>query len=161
MQYQGIDEQLVVNRGLPPIAKEVGLPLVCTNDVHYLRQDDHRPHDVLLCIGTGKNVQDEQRLRYHGDQFYLKTPEEMAGYSATSRSAAEHGGHSRALRRRLSAKENHLPGFDVPEGFTVDGYFEHVVRQGFEERLTGCAIWSSAGRCGIPSRRMRRSSPTR
>ena len=137
MQYQGIDEQLVVNRGLPPIAKEVGVPLVCTNDVHYLRQADHRPHDVLLCIGTGKNVQDKQRLRYHGDQFYLKTPEEMAQVFGDFPEALQ---NTVAIAERcdvdLSAKENHLPGFDVPEGFTVDEYFEHVVRQGFEERLT-------------------------
>jgi DNA polymerase-3 subunit alpha len=78
MQYQGIDDQQVVNRGLPPIAADLGLPLVCTNDVHYLRQTDHHPHDILLCIGTGKNVTDANRLRYHGDQFYLKTAEEMA-----------------------------------------------------------------------------------
>ena len=136
MQYQGIDDQLVVNRGLAPIARELGLPLVCTNDVHYLRQADHRPHDVLLCIGTGKNVQDEQRLRYHGDQFYLKTPEEMAQIFGEFPEALR---NTVAIAERcnvdLSARENHLPTFDVPEGFTVDGYFEHVVREGFRERL--------------------------
>ena len=52
--------------------------MVCTNDVHYLREDDYKPHDILLCIGTGKSVNDADRLRYHGDQFFLKTPEEMA-----------------------------------------------------------------------------------
>src|ERR1700683_2049749 len=67
MQYQGIDEQRVVNTGLGPIARDLGLPLVCTNDVHYLRQTDQHPHDVLLCIGTGKSVSDEKRLKYHGD----------------------------------------------------------------------------------------------
>src|SRR5437762_2181478 len=77
MQYQGIDDQRVVNRGLVPIARDLGLPLVCTNDVHYLRQTDQHPHDVLLCIGTGKNVSDEKRLKYHGDQFFLKTAAEM------------------------------------------------------------------------------------
>src|ERR1044072_6250028 len=77
MQYQGIEEQLVVNVGLQPIARELGLPLVCTNDVHYLRQTDQHPHDVLLCIGTGKSVSDEKRLKYHGDQFFLKTAAEM------------------------------------------------------------------------------------
>jgi DNA polymerase III alpha subunit len=54
MQYQGIDEQKVVNRGLVPLARELNLPLVATNDVHYLRQGDYQPHDILLCIGTGK-----------------------------------------------------------------------------------------------------------
>ena len=63
MQYQGIDEQRVVNNGLLPIARDLGLPLVCTNDVHYLHQHDAKPHDLLLCIGTGKSVNDEKRLQ--------------------------------------------------------------------------------------------------
>src|SRR5512144_622238 len=78
MQYQGIDEQKIVNAGLQPIARDLGLQLVCTNDVHYLQNSDYKPHDILLCIGTGKSVNDAERLRYHGDQFYLKTPDEMA-----------------------------------------------------------------------------------
>ena len=77
MQYQGIDEQLVVNKGLVPIARELNMPLVATNDVHYLTHGDHHPHDILLCIGTGKTVNDRDRMRYHGDQFYLKTAAEM------------------------------------------------------------------------------------
>ena len=78
MQWHGIEDQKVVNRGLVPLAKDLGLPLVCTNDVHYLQHGDHIPHDVLLCIGTGKAVTDTTRLRYHGDQFFLKTYEQMA-----------------------------------------------------------------------------------
>src|SRR6185503_17892212 len=78
MQYQGIDDQKVVNTGLLPIARELNLPLVCTNDVHYLKQSDQHAHDVLLCIGTGKSLSDEKRLKYHGDQFFLKTGDEMA-----------------------------------------------------------------------------------
>src|SRR5918992_900928 len=78
MQYQGIEEQKIVNRGIIPLARDLNLPLVCTNDVHYLRQGDVVPHDVLLCIGTGKTVNDAQRLRYTGDQFFLKTPQQMA-----------------------------------------------------------------------------------
>jgi DNA polymerase-3 subunit alpha len=73
MQYQGIEEQKIVNKGLIPLARELELPLVATNDVHYLRQGDYQPHDILLCIGTGKTVNDAQRLRYTGDQFFLKT----------------------------------------------------------------------------------------
>ena len=73
MQYQGIDEQRIVNNGLIPIAKDLDMPLVVTNDVHYLRHGDHKPHDILLCIGTGKSVNDSQRLKYHGDQFFLKS----------------------------------------------------------------------------------------
>ena len=75
---QGIEEQKVVNRGIIPLARDLELPLVATNDVHYLRQGDYQPHDILLCISTGKTVNDAQRLRYTGDQFFLKTPEQMA-----------------------------------------------------------------------------------
>ena len=136
MQFQGIDEQKVVNRALPAIAKEVGLPLVCTNDVHYLRQADHHPHDVLLCIGTGKNVQDEKRLRYHGDQFYLKTADEMAAIFNEYPEALR---NTVAIAERcdldLSPTGNYLPNFDVPSGFTVDNYFEHVVREGLAKRM--------------------------
>ena len=136
MQYQGIEEQLTVNRGILPLARELNLPLVATNDVHYLRQGDASPHDVLLCIGTGKTVNDAQRLRYHGDQFFLKTPEQMA---------AVFGGHPEAMRNTLLIAErcnvtipkgqNHLPSFGVPDGFTLDAYFDHVVREGFAQRM--------------------------
>ena len=137
MQYQGIDDQLVVNRGLPPIAADLGLPLVCTNDVHYLRQGDDRPHDVLLCIGTGKNVADEKRLRYHGDQFYLKTPAEMAAvfgdYPEAMRSTV-------AIAERcdvdLSGTVHRLPKFDVPPPFeSPEDYFAGVAREGFADRV--------------------------
>jgi len=135
MQYQGIDEQRVVNTGLLPIARDLSMPLVCTNDVHYLRNADQHPHDVLLCIGTGKSVSDEKRLRYHGDQFFLKTAEEMA---------AVFGDHPEALSNtlriaercdvQLASGEAHLPDFAVPPGFTTDTYFERVVRDGFAAR---------------------------
>ena len=136
MQYQGIEEQRIVNTGLLPIARELGLPLVATNDVHYLKNTDQHPHDILLCIGTGKNVSDEKRLKYHGDQFFLKTPEEMA---------TVFGDHPDALANTLRIAErcsvdipknvNHLPDFDVPPGFTAGSYFEHVAREGFQERM--------------------------
>ena len=101
MQYQGIDEQQVVNVGLQPIAKDLGLQLVVTNDVHYLQNSDFKPHDILLCIGTGKTVNDADRLRYHGDQFYLKTAEEMAQvFADLPGRAREHGADRRALQRR-------------------------------------------------------------
>ncbi len=136
MQYQGIEEQRTVNTGLQPIARDLGMPLVCTNDVHYLKQGDHRPHDVLLCIGTGKNVSDEQRLRYHGDQFFLKSAEEMAAVFGDFPQAMA---NTVAIAERcdvdLSDPGSHLPNFDVPEGFTVDSYFEHVTREGFDRRV--------------------------
>ena len=136
MQYQGIDEQRVVNTGLVPIARELDLPLVCTNDVHYLRQSDQHPHDVLLCIGTGKSLSDEKRLKYHGDQFFLKSAEEMWQVF---------GDYPEALQNTVRIAERcnvtipkgdaHLPNFAVPAGYTLDSYFEEVVRQGFAARL--------------------------
>jgi len=136
MQYQGIEEQLIVNRGLLPIARDLNMPLVATNDVHYLKETDQHPHDILLCIGTGKNASDEKRLRYHGDQFFLKTVAEMEKVF---------GDHPDAMSSTVRIAErcqvdiprnvNHLPDFDVPPGFTTDTYFEHTVRQGFAERM--------------------------
>jgi DNA polymerase-3 subunit alpha len=136
MQYQGIDEQRIVNTGLLPIARDLDMPLVCTNDVHYLRHGDHKPHDILLCIGTGKSVNDVNRLKYHGDQFFLKTAAQMAEVF---------GDYPEAMANTLLIAErcnvtipqgqNHLPKFAVPEGYTLDDYFEHVVRQGFAVRL--------------------------
>jgi DNA polymerase III subunit alpha len=137
MQYQGIDDQKVVNVGLQPIAKELNLQLVATNDVHYLRNSDHKPHDILLCIGTGKMVSDTERLKYHGDQFYLKTAAEMAQvFGDFPEAMANTVRIAERCNVDLSGTVNHLPNFDVPAGFTLDDYFEHVVRQGFEMRLS-------------------------
>ena len=78
MQWHGIEEQRTVNAGLPQIARDLNLPLVCSNDVHYLRGSDAHPHDILLCIGTGKAYSDPKRLRYDTQQFFLKAPDEIA-----------------------------------------------------------------------------------
>src|SRR5437016_3108344 len=78
MQWHGIEEQRVVNSSMPALARDLNLPLVCTNDVHYVREADAHPHDILLCIGTGKAFTDPKRLRYDSRQFFLKTAEEMA-----------------------------------------------------------------------------------
>jgi DNA polymerase-3 subunit alpha len=147
MQYQGIEEQRVVNKGLLPLARDLNLPLVCTNDVHYLRQADHQPHDILLCIGTGKTVNDAQRMRYHGDQFFLKTAEQMASVFSD---------YPDALRNTLliadrcdvtiPTGQNHLPTFGVPDGFSIDSYFEHVAREGFAQRLPRLQQLAQEGR---------------
>ena len=136
MQYQGIDDQRLVNRGLQPLANELNLPLVCTNDVHYLRESDHRPHDILLCIGTGKNVQDSKRLRYHGDQFFLKTADEMSQVFQDFPDAIQRTVEiSERCNVDLSDTTHRLPEFDVPEPYSLDEYFSHIVQEGFEARL--------------------------
>jgi DNA polymerase III subunit alpha len=136
MQYQGIEEQRVVNSHIPKLSKEVGLPMVCTNDVHYLKQGDSKPHDILLCIGTGKNVQDADRLRYASDQFYLKTPEEMFKvFGEFPDALANTVRIAERCHVDIDGSTYHLPNFDVPEGLTLDEYFEQVVREGFAKRL--------------------------
>src|SRR4030095_11572967 len=147
IQYQGIDEQKTVIKGIVPLARELNLPLIATNDVHYLRQGDYQPHDILLCIGTGKTVNDAQRLRYTGDQFFLKTAEQMAAVFTD---------FPEALRNTLLVAErcnvtiptgqNHLPSFGVPDGFTLDEYFEHVAREGFTQRMPRLQQLAAAGR---------------
>jgi DNA polymerase-3 subunit alpha len=146
LQFQGIEEQKIVNNGLLPLAGDLGIPLVCTNDVHYLRRDDFRSHDVLLCIGTGRTVTDAERMRYYGDQFYLKTPEEMAAVFGHVPEAMR---NTVAIAERcnvdLSDSGPYLPNFQVPDGFTLDGYFEHVVREGFQARLARLEEMRAAG----------------
>ena len=137
MQWHGIEDQRVVNSGLPAIARDLKLPLVCTNDVHYLREADAHPHDILLCIGTGKAFSDPKRLRYDAKQFFLKTPEGMAEVFKDFPDALA---NTVRIAERcdvvLPEGENFLPNFDVPAPFTLDAYFERVVREGFAERLT-------------------------
>src|SRR5829696_2680349 len=136
MQWHGIDEQRLVNGGIPAIARDLGLGLVCTNDVHYLRDSDAHPHDILLCIGTGKGFNDAKRLRYDAKQFFLKTAEEMAEVFKDHPDALINT--MRIAERcnvRIAEGQNFLPEFDVPSGFTVDSYFEKVARDGFVQRL--------------------------
>jgi DNA polymerase-3 subunit alpha len=147
MQFQGIEDQRVVNTGLLPIAADLGLPLVCTNDVHYLRQDDHKPHDILLCIGTGKSVHDEHRLRYHGDQFFLKSAAEMAQvFGDCPQALANTLQIAERCNVTIPTGQSHLPKFEVPEGLTLDDYFEQVVRQGFEQRRARLRALEEEGR---------------
>ena len=136
MQYQGLEEQKVVNQGILPLAKDLNLQLVCTNDVHYLRQGDHQPHDILLCIGTGKKVNDEGRLRYTGDQFFLKTADQMAEVFYETPQALR---NTLLIAERCNVTipkgESHLPSFEVPDGSSLDEYFEKIATEGFQERL--------------------------
>ena len=147
MQYQGLEDQAIVNRGLLPLARDLNLPIVATNDVHYLKQRDAQPHDILLCIGTGKTVHDAQRLRYHGDQFFLKTAEQMA---AVFQDYPDALANTLAIAERCNVVipkgQNHLPSFGVPEGSTADEYFERVTRDGFAQRLPRLQQLATAGR---------------
>src|SRR5437660_125704 len=146
MQWHGIEEQRIVNGGIPRMAADLGLNLVCTNDVHYLREADHHAHDILLCIGTGKGFTDPKRLRYDARQFFLKTADEMAEVFKEFPDALA---NTLRIAERCSVTlkegENFLPDFDVPAGFTLDEYFEHVTREGFKYRLPRLQQLAAAG----------------
>ncbi|HEX3703509.1 MAG TPA: DNA polymerase III subunit alpha [Vicinamibacterales bacterium] len=146
MQWHGIEEQRLVNSGIPKIARDLGLPMICTNDVHYLQAADAHPHDILLCIGTGKAFSDPKRLRYDAKQFFLKTAEEMAEvFKEYPDTLANTMRIAERCNVRLASGENFLPDFDVPPGFSVDSYFEHVAREGFNERLPKLQQLASTG----------------
>ncbi|PWT84753.1 MAG: DNA polymerase III subunit alpha, partial [Blastocatellia bacterium] len=146
MQWHGIEEQRIVNRGLPAIARDLSLPLVCTNDVHYLREQDAHPHDVLLCIGTGKAFSDPKRLRYDARQFFLKTPDEMAdAFKDFPEALVNTIRIAERCNVTIAEGDNCLPNFSVPPEFTIDQYFEHVVRDGFLERLPRLRELAAAG----------------
>ncbi len=146
MQYQGIEDQRTVNVGLQRVAKALDLPLVCTNDVHYLHREDFRAHDVLLCIGTGKTVNEAERLRYFGDQFYLKSPEEMARVFGEFPDALA---NTVAIADRcnvdLGPTTHQLPEFEVPAGLALDDYFERMVWEGFARRRPRLEAQLAAG----------------
>jgi len=146
----GLEEQRRVNQGLLRIHQRTGLPIVATNDTHYLRKEDHQAHDVLLAIGSGKKVTDTDRLRFDAEEFYLKTAEEMARVfpdqpDALARTVKIAEMCDFTLRGAAS-----LPAFDVPAGFTADGYFEKVTRDGFAERRVVLEPPAAAGRLSHP-----------
>jgi DNA polymerase-3 subunit alpha len=146
VQDQGLEEEVTVNRGLVRLARRLGLPLVATNDCHYLNRDDALAHDILLCIGTGKKVSDAARMRYRGDEFYFKSSEEMA---AVWKDYPEAYDNTLAIAERVNIELErntfHLPQFSIPEGETLEGYFEKVVRAGFGERLSRLKEKEAAG----------------
>jgi DNA polymerase-3 subunit alpha len=146
LMNHGLEEQRRVNQGLLRLHQRTGLPLVATNDTHYLRKEDHQAHDVLLAIGSGKKVSDTDRLRFDAEEFYLKTADEMARVFPDRPDAlANTMKIAEMCSFELKAAAS-LPAFDVPPGFTADGYFEKVARHGFAERRGALEPLAAAGR---------------
>jgi DNA polymerase-3 subunit alpha len=136
VQDQGLEVDGPVNKELVRLSRESGIPLVATNDCHYLTQSDARAQEVLMCIQTGKTMSDPQRMRFATDQFYFKTAEEMARVFAELPEAVERTvSIAERCNVRIDPVRNSFPEFKVPEGHTLDSYFEQVVRAGFAERL--------------------------
>src|SRR5271169_3814384 len=136
IQDQGLEMEHRIQPHLFQLEKELGLPLVATNDSHYLCEDDAHAQDVMLCIQTGKSIQDTNRMKFQGTDFYVKSHDEM---SRVFKDAPDVLSRTLAIAERCSTRlekvSNPFPHFDVPAGYTLDSYFEHVTREGFARRL--------------------------
>ena len=135
LQDHGIPEQKMVNSQLLRMSEEENIPLVCTNDIHYTYADDAEAHDILLCIQTGKQQSDENRMRYEGGQYYMKSPEEMEALFPYAPEAVENTARIAArCNVEIEFGVQKLPEYDVPEGFTAYEYLEHLCREGLHGR---------------------------
>ena len=135
LQDHGIADQATVNQGLLRMSEELKIPLVATNDVHYITAEDAEPHDILLCIQTQKKVQDEDRMRYEGGQYYLKSEDEMKALFPYAQEALENT--SKIAERchvEIEFGKYKLPKYDVPEGFTADSYLQKLCQDGMKKR---------------------------
>src|ERR1700739_975014 len=136
IQDQGLEMEHRIHPGLFQLEKDLGLPLVATNDSHYLCEDDAHAQDVMLCIQTGKSIHDTGRMKFDGNQFFVKSHDEMSRVVKDSPDVL-----SRTLdiaercSLRLEKVANPFPQFEVPPGYTIDSYFVHVTREGFARRL--------------------------
>ncbi len=135
----GMPEEEVINRGLVRVARDLNLPIVATNDSHYLVQSDAPAHDVLLCIGTGKTVQDTSRMKFYSDQFYVKSDAEMRELWADLPEACDNTVEiAKRIDIRIPEKIYHLPAFPVPQengkDKTAEDYLREVCEQGLIDR---------------------------
>ena len=137
LQDHGIPQQQTVNQALIRMSAETGIPLVATNDVHYTSEDDVKPHDILLCIQTGKKLADEDRMRYEGGQYYIKSETEMRQLFPYALEALE---NTQKIADRCNVEiefgVTKLPKYDVPEGYTSWEYLNKLCFEGLERRYT-------------------------
>jgi DNA polymerase-3 subunit alpha len=151
IQDQGLEQEHRIRDGLLELSRSTGLGLVATNDCHYLGAGDARMHDVLLCIQTGKRVNDAQRMRFGSDQFYLKSGEEMLrvfhGLEDAVRRTAEVAERCEFHLREI---EDRFPAFAVPDGFTLETYFEKVTREGMVAREAWIEARRAQGKARYP-----------
>ena len=147
IQDQGLEREHHIHPGLFRLEKDLGLPLVATNDSHYLCEDDAHAQDVMVCIQTGKSIQEPNRMKFEGTGFYVKSHDEMYRVFKDSPDVLS---RTLAIAERCSMRlekvKNPFPHFDVPDGYTLDSYFEHVTREGFARRLEALRELEQSGR---------------
>ena len=137
LQDHGIPEQRQVNHELIRMSRETGIELVATNDVHYTYSSDAEAHDILLCVQTGKSLKDENRMRYEGGQYYVKSEEEMRRLFPYAPEAIENTGKiAERCNVEIEFGVTKLPKFDVPDGYTAWEYLNKLCFEGFDKRYT-------------------------
>ncbi len=147
IQDQGLPEEHRIHADLFRLEKDLGMPMVATNDSHYLCEDDAHAQDVLVCVQTGKSIHDTNRLKFHGNQFFVKSSEEMGRVFSSRADVLQRTlGIAERCNFKLNKVKNPFPEFPLPEGFTLDSYFEHVAREGFARRWAVLSSLAEAGR---------------
>ncbi len=147
MQDHGLDPDKKAMPLVNRLSADTGIPLVVTNDSHYLRRDDARAHEILLCIQTGKTMSDPNRMRFEQNAFYLKTREEMMTLFGEVEHALDRTYDiAQRCQLKLDPVKEPFPKFDVPEGHSIDTYFEYVAREGFEKRRGRLEALAAQGR---------------
>src|SRR5438067_8755696 len=151
IQDQGLELEHRIHPDLFRLEQGTDIPLVATNDSHYLCEDDARAHDVLVCVQTGKTLQDPNRLKFHGNQFFVKSAEEMG---RVFKDRPQLLSRTLAIAERCNVQigkvKDPFPHFEVPTGFSLDSYFEHICRQGFAKRLETVRGLEKQGRLRHP-----------
>ncbi|HEY0564469.1 MAG TPA: DNA polymerase III subunit alpha, partial [Terriglobales bacterium] len=146
IQDQGLEEEKRIHADLYKLERELGIPLVATNDSHYLCEDDSHAHEVLLAVQTASSIHDPNRFKFDSDQFFVKTAEQM---THLFRHSPEVVARTMQIAERCNLKidkvKNPFPEFEVPPGHTVDSYFEHVCREGYKKRLHTLEAMGAAG----------------
>jgi DNA polymerase-3 subunit alpha len=147
IQDQGLEDEKKIHEALFRLERELNIPLVATNDSHYLCGEDSHAHDVMLCVQTGAKVHDKERFRFDSDQFFVKSADEMAVMFKDSPDVLKRTQEiAERCNLKLAKVDNPFPEFAVPEGHTIDSYFEEVCREGFKKRLdTSIAHLASRG----------------
>jgi len=136
IQDQGLEQEKRIHADLRRLERELGIPLVATNDSHYLCGEDSHAHDVMLCVQTGAKIHDKERFRFDSDQFYVKSASEMAQLFPDSPDVLQRTMEiAERCHLKLSKVDNPFPEFAVPAGHTIDSYFEHVCQEGLKKRL--------------------------
>jgi DNA polymerase-3 subunit alpha len=147
IQDQGLEMEHRIRSGLFQLEKDLALPMVATNDSHYLCEDDAHAQDVMLCIQTGKSIQETNRMKFEGTQFYVKSGDEMLRvFKDAPQVLSRTLDIAERCNLRLEKVPSPFPHFDVPDGFTLDSYFEHITRQGFARRMESLRTLAANGR---------------